>query len=130
MGFGYLLVLIFVAYAALKFYHSNRQASKDAANRGSLQPGVSYYCNLSVTHRPQQIQAFTPTNPCQVSCAGYAPAFGPEENMPSCESFCVGIGQHVLKNIGDIPSAKTSSVPPASPTPVLRNMGDNFYGGQ
>ena len=94
MGIGYILVLTFIAYAALKFYKTQKAIEYDLSNRGGLKPGVSYYCNLSVTHRQQQVQAFTPTNSMQVSPEGYAPAFGPTENMPpSCREFyCGGAG--------------------------------------
>ncbi|SRR6266478_2405897 len=83
LGIGYLLLFGFLAYAALKFYSVQREIAKDLSNRNSLAPGVSYYCNLAVSNRPQQILAAQNFNGCMVSPAGYAPAFGPTENMPA-----------------------------------------------
>lgn len=88
MGFAYILVLAFGAYAALKFYQTQQAIESDLKNRQQASPGVSYYCNLAVTHRPQQVQAFLVTNGMQTTQAGYAPAFGPVENMPtSCQEL-------------------------------------------
>lgn len=81
MGIGYILLIIFGAYAALKFYKTQKVVNHDLANRGSLQPGVSYYCNLAVTQRPAQVLAAQQSNGDATS-AGFAPAFGPAENMP------------------------------------------------
>jgi hypothetical protein len=83
MGIGYLLLLLFAAYAALKFYGTQKAIEKDLSNRGAIQPGVSYYCNLAVSQRPHQVLAAQKYNGDQVSPLGYAPAFGPTENMPS-----------------------------------------------
>lgn len=83
MGIGYLLLLLFAAYATLKFYSTQQVIKKDVANRGVAQPGVSYYCNLAVSQRPQQVLAAQKWNGEMVSPPGYAPAFGPTENMPS-----------------------------------------------
>jgi hypothetical protein len=82
MGIGYLLLLLFGAYATLKFYQTQKAIEADLANRGAIQPGVSYYCNLAVSQRPQQVLAAQNTNGDMVSVIGYAPAFGPNENMP------------------------------------------------
>jgi len=88
MGIGYLLVLGFIAYAAFQFYKTQRAIEKDLSNRAQAPPGVSYYCTLAVTHRPQQVDAFAATNLLQSTQAGYAPAFGPTENMPpQCQEF-------------------------------------------
>lgn len=88
MGFAYILVLAFGAYAALKFYEDQKEIEKDLKNRQQAPPGVSYYCNLAVTQRPQQVQAFLVTNAMQTTQPGYAPAFGPVENMPtSCQEL-------------------------------------------
>lgn len=83
MGIGYLLILGFIAFAAFKFYKTQKAIEKDLSNRAQAPPGVSYYCNLAVTHRPQQVDAFANTNPMMATEAGFAPAFGPTENMPS-----------------------------------------------
>lgn len=83
MGVGYLLLIAFGAYAALKFYGTQKLIEKDLSNRGALRPGVSYYCNLAVSQRPQQVLAAQNFNGDMVSPGGYAPAFGPTENMPS-----------------------------------------------
>jgi hypothetical protein len=86
MGVGYILLIVFGAYAAMKFYGTQKQIEKDLSNRGTAPPGVSYYCNLAVTHRPQQVQAFcTAQNGDSTQCGNYAPAFGPEENMPGAK---------------------------------------------
>jgi hypothetical protein len=82
MGIGYLLLVLFGAYAALKFYSNQKQIEKDLSNRGALQPGVSYYCNLAVSQRPAQVLASQNVNSDMATPAGYAPAFGPTENMP------------------------------------------------
>lgn len=82
MGIGYILLILFSGYATLKFYESQRQAKQDIANRGALQPGVSYYCNLAVSQRPAQVIAAQNINSDMVSPVGYAPAFGPNENQP------------------------------------------------
>lgn len=88
MGFGYLLLVIFAAYAALKFYANQKAIEQDLSNRAQAPPGVSYYCNLAVTHRPQQVQAFLISNGMQTTPEGYAPAFGPVENVPqSCQEL-------------------------------------------
>jgi hypothetical protein len=83
MGIGYLLLFGFLAYAALKFYSVQKEIEKDLSNRGNLAPGVSYYCNLAVSNRPHQVLAPQNFNSCMATEAGYAPAFGPTENMPS-----------------------------------------------
>jgi len=83
MGIGYILLILFGAYATLKFYHTQKQIEADLSNRGQARPGVSYYCNLAVSQRPQQVLAAQVWNGDQVSPRGYAPAFGPQENMPS-----------------------------------------------
>jgi hypothetical protein len=82
MGIGYILLILFGAYATLEFYKTQKQILKDVSNRGSLQPGVSYYCNLAVSQRPAQVLAAQTMNGDMVSPPGYAPAFGPTENMP------------------------------------------------
>jgi hypothetical protein len=81
-GIGYLLLFGFLAYATLKFYNVQKEIELDLSNRGSLKPGVAYYCNLAVSQRPQQVTAAQKTNSCQTTPVGYAPAFGPCENMP------------------------------------------------
>jgi hypothetical protein len=83
MGIGYILLVLFASYAALKFYSTQRQIEKDLSNRGGLQPGVSYYCNLAVSQRPAQVLAAQNFNSCQTAPPNYAPAFGPNENMPA-----------------------------------------------
>lgn len=86
---GYILIIGFLAYAALEFYKVQKKISVDLSNRGTLAPGVSYYCNLAVSQRPHQILAFQATNADMSTTPGYAPAFGPTENMP-------GNGQEVF----------------------------------
>jgi hypothetical protein len=83
MGIGYILLIGFLGYATLKFYETQKQIEKDLSNRGTLQPGVSYYCNLAVSQRPQQVLAAQVWNGDQSVALGYAPAFGPNENMPN-----------------------------------------------
>jgi hypothetical protein len=83
LGIGYLLLFGILAYAALKFYHVQKAIEKDLSNRGALKPGVSYYCNLAVSQRPAQVFASQNSNSCMVTEFGYAPAFGPTENMPA-----------------------------------------------
>jgi hypothetical protein len=83
MGIGYILLIGFLGYATLKFYETQKQIEKDLSNRGTLQPGVSYYCNLAVSQRPQQVLAAQVWNGDQSVELGYAPAFGPVENMPN-----------------------------------------------
>jgi hypothetical protein len=78
---GYILILGFAVYAALKFYKVEQTIAANTSNRRIAAPGVSYYCNRMVTHRPQQVQAFQSSNTCQTTQNGYAPAFGPAENM-------------------------------------------------
>lgn len=80
---GYILLFGFLAYAALEFYRVQKKIAADLSNRASLRPGVSYYCNLAVTHRPAQVLSFQQTNGDASAQLGYAPAFGPKENMPS-----------------------------------------------
>jgi len=87
MGIGYLLLILFGAYAAIKFYGTQKQVNADQSNRGALAPGVSYYCNIAVVHRPQQVEAFLPANLNSVTQPGYAPAFGPTENMPGNQEW-------------------------------------------
>lgn len=78
-----LLALILLgAYAAFKFYRTQKQIDVELKNKIVNPPGVSYYCNLAVTQRPAQVLASQETNCCATS-AGFAPAFGPRENMPS-----------------------------------------------
>jgi len=83
MGIGYLLLVLFGAYAALKFYQGNQASNAVVANKAVAQPGVSYYCNIAVSQRPHQILAAQNINSDMVTQPGYAPAFGPVENMPS-----------------------------------------------
>jgi len=83
LGIGYLLIFAVLAYAALKFYSVQREIEHDLTNRSKLAPGVSYYCNLAVSNRPAQVLAAQAYNGDMVSPYGYAPAFGPTENMPS-----------------------------------------------
>lgn len=82
MGIGYILLIVFGAYAALKFYATQKEIAADLSNRSGLAPGVSYYCNLAVSNRPQQVLAAQQTNGDATSY-GYAPAFGPTENIPN-----------------------------------------------
>jgi len=82
MGIGYLLLILFGAYAALKFYQGNKQSQAASINRGVAPPGVSYYCNLAVSQRPHQVLAAQNVNSDMATTAGYAPAFGPVENIP------------------------------------------------
>lgn len=82
MPVGYILLILFGAYATLEFYKNQKAIERDLANRGAIQPGVSYYCNLAVSQRPQQVLASQTFNGDMVSPMGYAPAFGPVENMP------------------------------------------------
>lgn len=86
MGIGYLLLIAFGAYATLKFYQTQKTIAADLSNRGVAQPGVSYYCNLAVSQRPQQVLAAQVTNGDQTVEYGYSPAFGPVENMPNPSS--------------------------------------------
>lgn len=86
MGIGYLLLLLFAGYATLKFYQTQKAIEQDLSNRGQAQPGVSYYCNLAVSQRPQQVLAAQVYNGDQTVDYGYAPAFGPNENMPNPSS--------------------------------------------
>jgi hypothetical protein len=88
---GYILLLGFAAYALLKFSNVNASVALDINNRTIAAPGVSYYCNRMVTQRPQQVQAFRMGNTCQTTQRGYAPAFGPCENMPCINSEICGI---------------------------------------
>jgi hypothetical protein len=82
IGIGYLLLIAFLAYAVLKFYATQQQIAADISNRGAIQPGVSYYCNLAVSQRPHQVLAAQGWNSCATSFT-YAPSLGPNENMPS-----------------------------------------------
>jgi hypothetical protein len=83
MGIGYLLLIAFGAYATFQFWKTQQEIKADVSNRGAIQPGVSYYCNLAVSQRPAQVIASQNTNGDMVSPTGYAPAFGPNENMPN-----------------------------------------------
>jgi hypothetical protein len=83
MGIGYLLLILFGAYAFLKFHAANKTNATEAANRSVAAPGVPYYCNLAVSNRPQQVLAAQKVNGDMATVVGYAPAFGPQENMPS-----------------------------------------------
>jgi|SRR5271154_154904 len=86
---GYILLIGFAVYAALKFYNVQSTIALDLSNRKQAAPGVSYYCNRMITHRVQQVQAFQTSNNCSTTQYGYAPAFGPNENMPSiCSEVC------------------------------------------
>lgn len=82
MPFGFLLLILFGAYAAIKFYRTEKQIAVELKNKTVNPPGVSYYCNLAVTQRPAQVLAPQDTNSCATS-TGFAPAFGPTENMPN-----------------------------------------------
>jgi hypothetical protein len=82
MGIGYLLLILFGAYATLQFYRGNKVHQQDNINRGVAPPGVSYYCNIAVSQRPHQVLAAQNVNSDMVTVSGYAPAFGPQENMP------------------------------------------------
>jgi len=86
LGIGYILLLGFLGYAALKFYETQQKIEKDLSNRGAIQPGVSYYCNLAVSQRPAQVLAAQVYNGDMVTPFGYAPAFGPNENIPTAQS--------------------------------------------
>lgn len=89
LGIGYVLLVGFLAYAAFQFYRVQQKIEQDLSNRGMLRPGVPYYCNRAVSNRPQQVLAFSTRNSDQSTQTGFAPAFGPTENMPSnqCEVF-------------------------------------------
>ena len=82
IGIGYMLLILFAAYATFKFYETQKRIEADLSNRGKLQPGVSYYCNLPVSQRPAQVFASQNFNGDMSTQVGYAPAFGPTENMP------------------------------------------------
>ena len=80
---GFLLVLLFGLYAALKYYKTQQQTTGVVQDAVNNPPGVSYYCNLAVSNRPAQVFASEQTNSCAVTQPGFAPAFGQSENIPS-----------------------------------------------
>lgn len=82
---AYLLLLIFGIYVALKYFKGQQQTTAVKQNAVANPPGVSYYCNLAVTNRPAQALAFDQTNCCATTPVGFAPAFGPTENVPACQ---------------------------------------------
>jgi hypothetical protein len=82
MGLGYILLVLFGGYVALKYYAITLTVEKKRKNRLVAPPGVNYYCCTPVTSRPQQVWAFNQDNCCQTVEPGFAPAFGPNENQP------------------------------------------------
>jgi hypothetical protein len=80
-GIAYVLLLIFGAYIALRYYSLQIGISKRQQNNSIAPPGVNFYCSRPVTQRPQQIWAFSTNNCCQTTQCGYSPAFGPIENQ-------------------------------------------------
>lgn len=81
-GFVWMLLLLFGGYVAVKYYSVKVEVVRRTQNKWIAPPGVNYYCNAPVTHRPQQVQAYEATNNCATLPAGTAPAFGPQENQP------------------------------------------------
>jgi hypothetical protein len=79
---GWALLVLFLGYIAVKYYRVEVEIAKRSANRAVAPPGVNYYCNMPVSSRAQQVQAFQEFNCCQSVQCGYAPAIGPQENMP------------------------------------------------
>jgi hypothetical protein len=84
MGIGYLLLVLFGGYVALKYYALSVTVEKKKANQQIAPPGVNYYCDSPVSSRPQQVWAFGQSNCCSTTEPGFAASIGPNENQP-CE---------------------------------------------
>jgi hypothetical protein len=82
MGIGYLLLVLFGGYVALKYYSVKLTVEKKNRNRMIAPPGVNVYCDSPAPSRPQQIWAFDPCNCCSTVEPGFAASVGPQENQP------------------------------------------------
>jgi hypothetical protein len=81
-AFMWLLLAAFAAYAAYKYYNVSVQVERKVANTVVAPAGVNFYCDQPVTSRFQQTQAYESVNPDMATEAGFAAAFGPNENQP------------------------------------------------
>jgi hypothetical protein len=82
MGIGYLLLVLFGGYVALKYYSVKLTVEKKNANRLIAPPGVNFYCDAPATSREAQVLAFQPCNCCSTVEPGFAASVGPTENQP------------------------------------------------
>ena len=81
-AFAYTLLILFGAYAALKYYSLQVSVVKRTQNQVVAPPGVNYYCATAIPQRPAQALAFLNCNTCSVTQKGFSAAFGPNENQP------------------------------------------------
>lgn len=79
--FAWAMLLVFGAYVVSKYYTVQVTVETNAKNKQGAPPGVNFFSNTAVTHRPQQLQAFLAENPCSTQPPNTAPAFGPNENQ-------------------------------------------------
>lgn len=86
MGIGYILVLLFAGYGALKYFGQQKSVAKTRKNRIGGGKGVQYFAPVAVSQRAAQQQSYKTKNTNSVTKHGFAPAFGPDENMPSSSS--------------------------------------------
>lgn len=83
MALGYVLVLIFAGYGALKYFSQQKSVATTKKNRVGGGKGVQYFPPVAVSQRAAQQQAYKTKNASSVTQKGFAPAFGPGENMPN-----------------------------------------------
>jgi hypothetical protein len=82
-GIAWILLAVFGAYVAIKYYSVNVQVERKTANTVVAPAGVNFYCSQPVTSRFQQTQAYEMCNVCQTTEPGFSAAFGPNENQPA-----------------------------------------------
>jgi hypothetical protein len=91
MSFGYAILLLFGGYAVLRFIETQNQVKVSNQNRAGNPPGVSYFKPIAAPNTRAQSLASQQRNSCAVTQPGYAPAFGPRENMPRKQLITPGV---------------------------------------
>jgi hypothetical protein len=70
------------AIAVWKARHGFKVSLALQESAGNVPGGVSIYSPSYAPNGSYQVWAAHPSNPAAVSIPGYAPAFGPDENVP------------------------------------------------
>jgi hypothetical protein len=87
MAIGYILLLVFGGYVALKYFSVQISIGNKTRNSTIARPGVNYYCAAPQPNRAAQVLAYNEQNQCQTTEPGFAPSLGPTENQPNSVTF-------------------------------------------
>lgn len=79
---GYILLIVFIGYVAVKYFSVTVSVQKKAANKIVARPGISTFCTMAAPNLRQQVHAFMEQNECQTAEPGFSASLGPNENQP------------------------------------------------